>query len=174
MQPVLVVVAQIAGEGAAQCRLREKHDPARELRLQRVKEGLCARVVARAPHTRTLGDAVARNEGAKDRAHVLGAAIAVEDQPPPWAPAAERSAQHATRFARGAAPTEGPREHATGVMIEDDGEIAPAAGEAEIRDVAHPELVVARDVRRPHPIRMLRKARPNAGFGAIAAHRFRA
>jgi len=174
MQPVRVVVAQIACEGAAQRRLREKHDPARELRLQRVKEGLGARVVARAPHTRTLGDAVARNEGAKGRAHVLGAAIAVEDQPAPWAPAAERSAQHATRVSRGAAPTEGPREHTTGMMIEDDGEIAPAAGEAEIRDVAHPELVVARDVRRPHPIRMLRKARPNAGFGAIAAHRFRA
>ena len=174
MQPVLVVVAQIAGEGAAQRRLREKHDPARELRLQRVKEGLCPRVVARAPHTRTLGEPVARDEDAEGRAHVLGAAIAVEDQPALWAPASERSAKHATGFSRGAAPTEGPREHTTGMMIEDDGEIAPATSEAEIRDVAHPELIVARDVRRPHPIRMLRKARPNAGFGAIAAHRFRA
>ena len=32
-----------------------------------------------------------------------------------------------------------------------------AAGEAEIRDVAHPELVASRDVHRPHPIRMLQQ-----------------
>lgn len=174
MQPVLVVVAQIPREGAAQRRFREKHDAAREFRLQRVKEGLRARIVAGATHTRTLGDAVARDEGAEGRAHVLGAAIAVEDQPASWAPAAERSAEHATRFSRSAAPTEGPREHAAGMMIEDDGEIAPTAGEAEIRDVADPKLIAARDVRRPDPIRMLRKACPNSSFRAIATHRFRA
>lgn len=59
-------------------------------------------------------------------------------------------------------------------MIEHHGEIAPAVREAEIGDVADPEAIHAIDVRLPHPIGMLRKARADARFGAVAAYGFRA
>ena len=84
MQPALIVVAQIASEGPAQRRLREKDNAARQLRLQRVKKG--APPFALSPGPRTLAlcvDAVSRDERAEGRAHVLGAAIAVENQPAP-------------------------------------------------------------------------------------------
>jgi hypothetical protein len=48
VQAALVVVAEILGEGSAKGGLCGKHDATRELRLQRVKERLSARIVARA------------------------------------------------------------------------------------------------------------------------------
>src|ERR1043166_946313 len=91
---------------------------------------------------------MARDERAEGRAHVLGATIAVKRQAASGTPSVQRPAEHATRFPRGATTAQRPGEHAPRVMIQDDGEVAPAAGEAKIRDVAHPELVAPRDVHR--------------------------
>jgi hypothetical protein len=58
-------------------------------------------------------------------------------------------------------------------MIQDDGEIAPAFRQAELGDVAHPDLVGLGHRRRPHPIRMLGEARATPRLGARAAHGLR-
>jgi len=174
LQPALGVVPEVLRQRAPQCRLRREGDAARELDLERVNERFGARVVARAADARTLRPAMVGDERTEGRAHVLRAAIAVEDQAARWPATRERTREHATGLARRAVPTEGPRQHAAGMMIEHDAEIAPAVSEAEIRDVADPPLVVPRDGRAPHPIRMLREPRANPRLGAIAAHGLRA
>src|SRR5215217_3700467 len=115
-----------------------------------------------------------RDEGTEGRAHVLRAPIAVEDQAAWWATALKRSVEDGAGLARSATSTERPREHATRVMIQHDREIAPAVRQAEIGDVADPDLVVPGHRRGPHPIRMLGEPRANPRLGAIAAHGFRA
>jgi len=174
MQPPHVVVADVANERASKGKFREEHGSPRELRLQRVKERFGPRIVARSTHARALSKAVSSDEGAKRGSHVLGAAIAVENEAPRRAPTDERAGEHATRFSRRAPTTEGPGEHPTRVMIQHHGEIAPAVGEPEIRDVTDPHAVDALHSRFPHAVGMLREARANACFGAIAADRLRA
>lgn len=58
-------------------------------------------------------------------------------------------------------------------MVEYNREIPPAIGEAQVRDVADPELILPSHVFAPDPIRMLTEARANAGFGPIAPDGFR-
>ena len=169
-----VVVANVLRQRAVQRGLGRKRDAARQLRLERVKEGFGAGVVAGAADARTLFEPMPRDERTEGDAHVLRPAIAVKDQAARRATALERPREHQARFPRRSAATEGPREHAARVMIQYDREIAPAVDEAEICDVAEPDLVASRDVCRPYAIRMLREARANAGLRAIAAHRLRA
>src|SRR5215510_2816072 len=174
MQATLVVVADITREGAAEDSVTGKRGAARQFGLERVKERFRARVVTRTTHTRALSQAAPRDKGTEGSAHVFGPAIAVEDEAPRRPPAMERTGEDATGFARGAAATERPGEHASRVMIQHHGEIAPPVGEAQIRDVADPHPIDARDPRLPHAIGMLREARANARFGAVAAYRLRA
>lgn len=68
--------------------------------------------------------------------------------------------------------TERPGENAARVVIEHHGEIAPAIGEPEVGDVAHPDAIDPGDARLPDTIGMLGKARANAGLRAIAADGF--
>lgn len=172
MQPALVVVADVLRECATQRDLSGEDHAARELGLQGVKEGFGSRVVAGTAHARALPKAMVRDEGTERGAHVLRAAIAVEDEPARWATTRESAGEDATCFPRRATTTEGPGEYAARMMVQYDGEIAPPVAEAEIRDVAHPHAINAMHAELPHAIGMLGKARANAGLGAISSHRF--
>lgn len=98
MKAALVVVADVGRQRAAKRGLGGKGDTARELRLERVKERFGARVVARAAHARALLKPVPSDEAAEGRAHILGAAITVENQPPRRTAALQGSAEHSTGF----------------------------------------------------------------------------
>src|SRR5215218_10169688 len=79
VEPPGVVVVEVAVERATQLPLIGEDDAARELRLERVEERLHVRVVAGPTHTRALDEAEPRQVRAEWGAHVLRAAVAVED-----------------------------------------------------------------------------------------------
>lgn len=101
MQTLRVVVLDIPGEGTAQRGLSREARPTRQLRLERVEERLGARIVAGTADTRALPQPVARDKRTERRAHVLGAAIAVEDESARRATTREGAGEHATCLARG-------------------------------------------------------------------------
>lgn len=115
-----------------------------------------------------------RDERGEGGAQVLGAAVAVKDQWARGASVAQGAGEDGTRHARRAVARERPGDDAPRVRIHDDGEIAPLAADAEIRDIADPHLIRPGDLGLPEAIGVLRKARPNPRLGAIAADGFRA
>ena len=107
MQTTLVVVANVLREGVAKRSLCGKGDAARQLRLERVKERFGACVVAGAAHARTLFEPVSRDERTEG-CHVLGAAIAMEDEAARWAATLQSPRQNPAGFARGPTAAERP------------------------------------------------------------------
>lgn len=139
-----------------------------------MKERFRVRIVAGPAHACTLQEPVLGDGGAERRAHILGAAITVKDQRVGRPTSMHRVGEHCARDGRGATTRERPGEDASRTLIHDDREIAPAPADAEVRDIADPHLIRARDARLPEAIGMLREARLDARLGAIAADRFRA
>lgn len=99
------------------------------------------RIVARPAHARRLPHPVWRDECAEGGTHVFGAAVAVEDSLTLRTSPRERVREHVTSLAGGPSTREPPREHAAGVLVHHDSEIAPAHSHAEIGDVADPHLI---------------------------------
>lgn len=167
------VIADVAAERAAECRLGGKDDAAGELRFERMKERLDVRVVARTAHARALEEAEARHVGTEGFPHVLRAAIAVKDDAGRRA-RPRRAGEHGTGDSGRAAPREGLREHAARVVVHHDGEIAPALHHAEVSEIANPHLVGARDGRGPEPVGVVCVTAGEPRFGAVALHGLRA
>src|SRR2546430_2479425 len=78
---------------------------------------------------------------AKCRSQILAAAIAVKDQSGRWPAATEGRVDHRAGEPRVARVTQPPRQDATGVLVEHDGQVPPPTGDGEIREVADPDLV---------------------------------
>src|SRR5438094_6186301 len=98
MQPPVIVIAKIASQREPQLPLGPEPRAVHHLGLQRVKERLHVRIVARGPHSgRALPDAQSPEPVPERLGRVLATAIAVEDEPGPWAPAADGRVQHRTR-----------------------------------------------------------------------------
>src|SRR5262249_28161447 len=81
VEPPLVVVADVTGEGVAEDTVAGKRHAARQFGLRRGKERLRACIVARASHARALSEPAPGDNGTERRAHVFRPAIAVEDEP---------------------------------------------------------------------------------------------
>ena len=98
MQPPVIVIAKIASQREPQLPLGPEPRAVHHLGLQRVKERLHVRIVAWGPHSgRALPDAQGSEPVPERLGCVLATAIAVEDEPSPWAPAADGRVQHRTR-----------------------------------------------------------------------------
>src|SRR6267142_5213565 len=123
-----------------------------------MKERFHVRVLAGRPATRhALADATGDQARPKQRAQKLAAAIAVKDQPSRWPAAAERGVDDGARQPRVSERSEPPREDSTRALIQDDRQVPPPAGDRQIREVAHPDLIGLLRLCPTHVIRGSRK-----------------
>src|SRR6266571_5220445 len=89
MQALVIVIPHVASEREAQVAVRRKPRAVDQLRLQRMKERLHMRVVARSPHARgALPDAQDPEAIAERLGSILAAAVTVEDEAGARAPGA--------------------------------------------------------------------------------------
>src|SRR6266702_871422 len=156
MQALVIVIPHVASEREAQVAVRRKPRAVDQLRLQRMKERLHMRVVARSPHARgALPDAQDPEAIAERLGSILAAAVTVEDEAGARAPAADGRIEHHPGEAGVARPAERPGEHPTGALVQHDGQKAPSPDDGQVRDVPDPDLIGAPGDPGPESIGML-------------------
>lgn len=112
--------------------------------LEGAHEGFGPGVVIRVrPRGHALPEMVARQQLAEGPAAILGAAVTVEDKAGGTGEGAgaEGLLEGVADEAGFEVVGEGPADDAPGAEVDDDGEIQPAGGSGDIRDIAGPDLV---------------------------------
>jgi len=127
VQSPVVVVVHVVPNRLAELGVARKRGAVHELGLQGVEVRLHVGVVLRPAPGRALVNAQRPEAIAQARAHVLTAAIAVEDQAGRGLAPTHRGVEDLPRQARIAPPPERPGQHAPRALIEDHREEAPAA-----------------------------------------------
>src|SRR5213083_501507 len=168
MQALVIVIPHVAPEREAQLALRREPRAVDQLCLQRMKERLHMRVVARGrPARGALPDAQDPEAIAERSRGILAAAITVEDEAGTGAPAADGRIEHRAGEVSVARPAEGPGEHPAGVLVQHDGQKAPPPDDGQVRNVPDPDLIGAPGDAGPEPIGMLAEEAMEPGIGAV-------
>src|SRR5216683_4886918 len=168
MQALVIVIPHVAPEREAQLALRREPRAVDQLCLQRMKERLHMRVVARGrPARGALPDAQDPEAIAERPRGILAAAITVEDEAGAWAAAADGRIEHRPGEVGVARPRERPGEHPAGALVQHDGEKAPPPDDGQVRNVPDPDLIGAPRDAGPESIGMLAEEAMEPGIGAI-------
>ena len=172
MQPLMIVVRQVASKDAAELSDTRKRPAVCHLGLQRVKERCHVGVlIGRAPTRHALRDAALDQAIAERRAQKLTAAVTVKDEARLRLPPMERGMHEGPRDGRVARGRDTPGQDAAGVLVQDRGQIPLAIRDLEIREVAHPDLIARAGLSALDAIGMLAEPPVDAGRPAIDTDR---
>src|SRR5260370_29383603 len=168
MQALVIVIPHVAPEREAQLALRREPRAVDQLCLQRMKERLHMRVVARGrPARGALPDAQDPEAIAERPRGILAAAITVEDEAGAWAAAADGRIEHRQGEVGVACPRERPGEHPAGALVQHDCQEAPPPDDGHVRNVSDPDLIGAPRDAGPEAIGMLAEEAMEPGIGAV-------
>jgi len=153
MDAFLVVEAiDVAGERGTELDIAAEGPLVRELGLQGMEETLHVGVVlaiARTIHARN--DAAGAQECLIVVGRVFDASVGMEDEPGFGIAQRDRAFEGANGYRHGSRAGERPANDAPGEQIHHRGEVAPVLAQAQVSEIAHPDLVRARGQRLLQP-----------------------
>ena len=144
MEPLLIVEADVVKESGPEVGFRLERNSEEPFRFQRVKERLHVGIVvhmARSIHA--LEETQPRERLTEVEGGVLDSAVAVESDTGGRMPPSDSVSEGAASERGVAITTQAPAEDLPRVPVQDDSEVPPAAGHADVSDIGHPELVWA-------------------------------